>query len=153
MSLRAACRGHYGPARLPLPRRAAAVAAAVLLLAGACAEETPVGPVAEPTTAPVGLPPGDGASGPARGQALFTSTCQVCHGPGAVGLAGLGKNLVESEFVNATGDADLVAFIAAGRPPSDPANTTGIAMPPRGGNPSLSDTDLADIVGYLRTLP
>lgn len=32
------------------------------------------------------------------------------------------------------------------------ANTTGVAMPPKCGNPSLTDQDLADVVAYLRTL-
>ncbi|MCH8852707.1 MAG: cytochrome c oxidase subunit 3 [Planctomycetes bacterium] len=35
--------------------------------------------------------------------------------------------------------------------PFDPENTTGIQMPPRGGNPMLKDDDLLRIVGYLRT--
>ena len=34
----------------------------------------------------------------------------------------------------------------------DPANTTGIPMPAKGGlNPDLTDTDLAQIVAYMRT--
>jgi hypothetical protein len=39
----------------------------------------------------------------------------------------------------------------AGRSTTDPANTTGVDMPPKGGTPSLSDEDLTDI-NYLRTL-
>jgi disulfide bond formation protein DsbB len=35
---------------------------------------------------------------------------------------------------------------------SDPENTTGVAMPPKGGNPSLSDGDLQNVVAYIRTL-
>jgi mono/diheme cytochrome c family protein len=27
-----------------------------------------------------------------------------------------------------------------------------VAMPPKGGNPALSEEDLADVVAYLRTL-
>ena len=42
--------------------------------------------------------------------------------------------------------------IQVGRPAGDPLNDTGVDMPPRGGNPSLSDEDLAHIVAYLRTL-
>jgi disulfide bond formation protein DsbB len=45
-----------------------------------------------------------------------------------------------------------VAFIKVGRGVDDPANTTGVAMLPKGGNPGLSDQDLYDIVAYLRTL-
>ncbi|WP_448601203.1 hypothetical protein [Thermoflexus hugenholtzii] len=42
-------------------------------------------------------------------------------------------------------------FIKKGRPATDPANTTGVDMPPKGGNPALTDQDLADIIAFLRT--
>jgi disulfide bond formation protein DsbB len=35
---------------------------------------------------------------------------------------------------------------------SDPLNTTGIAMPPKGGNPALTDGQIVDIVAYLRSI-
>ena len=43
-------------------------------------------------------------------------------------------------------------FIKVGRDPSDPLNTTDVAMPPKGGNPALDNDDLYDIVSYIRTL-
>lgn len=89
---------------------------------------------------------------PARGQTLFMNTCIACHAPGAEGFPGLGKNLATSQFVAGASDADLVAFIKTGRDVSDPLNTTGVAMPPKGGNPALDDQALFDIVAYLRTL-
>jgi disulfide bond formation protein DsbB len=46
----------------------------------------------------------------------------------------------------------MIAFIEVGRPVDDPENTTGIIMPPKGGNPALSDQDMADIVAYMRTI-
>jgi disulfide bond formation protein DsbB len=46
----------------------------------------------------------------------------------------------------------LVEFLNTGRPAEHPDNESGITMPPKGGNPSLSDDDLADIAAYLRTL-
>ena len=87
-----------------------------------------------------------------KGSQLYASNCLACHGRDAKGVPGLGKDLVDGEFVGATSDADLVAFIKKGRDPGDPANTTGISMPPKGGNPSLNDQSLADIVAYLRSL-
>ncbi len=96
-------------------------------------------------------PPGGGPNA-ATGESLFQGTCQTCHGPGGVGLPGLGKTLIANAFVQSLTDAELIAFIQTGRPVSDPANTTGVGMPPRGGNASLSDDDLADIVAYLRAL-
>lgn len=88
----------------------------------------------------------------AKGQQLYSGLCIACHGANAEGVTGLGKSLKESDFFNSLSDAELVAFIAEGRPASDPANTTGVDMPARGGNPNLTDEDLAAVVAYLRTL-
>lgn len=88
----------------------------------------------------------------AKGKTLFRSTCSSCHGPDAQGLPGLGKDLVTSEFAKSESDAQLIDFIKKGRPSSDPANTTGVDMPPKGGNPAITDADLADIVAFLRTI-
>lgn len=86
------------------------------------------------------------------GEALFRQSCAACHGRDARGLPGLGKDLVAGAFARELSDADLVAFIERGRPADDPANTTGVPMPPKGGNPALTRADLADIVAYLRSL-
>ena len=88
----------------------------------------------------------------AAGKASYDSVCVACHGADATGVVNLGKDLTTSEFTQDMADADLVAFIKVGRSVSDPANTTGVDMPPKGGNPALSDQDLYDIVAYLRTL-
>lgn len=92
------------------------------------------------------------AGGAAHGQELYSSTCSACHGNNAEGINGLGTRLSDSEFIQLMSNAELVAFIAVGRSTTDPDNTTGIAMPPKGGDNSLTDEDLADIVDYLRTL-
>jgi len=83
---------------------------------------------------------------------LFNATCIACHGPEGVGVQGNGKALQKNDFVKSLKDDDLLAFIKSGRAPSDPKNTTGIQMPPKGGNPALSDDDILDIIEYLRTL-
>jgi disulfide bond formation protein DsbB len=88
----------------------------------------------------------------ASGDTLFHSTCIACHGKGGVGIAGNGKALVNNVFVQSLDDDGLLAFIKQGRTPTDPKNTTGIQMPPKGGNPALSDDDLLDVISYLRTL-
>lgn len=87
----------------------------------------------------------------AQGQTLFV-TCSACHGPDGRGITGLGKDLVTGEFTLTTSDEDLVTFIMTGRPIWDAANTTGVDMPARGGNPALTDTDVLAIVAYLRSL-
>ena len=89
---------------------------------------------------------------PAAGREAFLSTCVACHGPDAKGVPGLGKDLTTSEFLRTQTNEQMLAFLIAGRPASDPLNTTGVDMPPRGGNPVFTDVDLQNIVAYLRTL-
>jgi hypothetical protein len=49
-------------------------------------------------------------------------------------------------------DAELLEFVKTGRPVGDPLNTTGVDMPPKGGNPALSDVQILDIIAHIRTL-
>lgn len=93
-----------------------------------------------------------GLSGAARGEEIFNSTCIACHGIGGVGVEGLGKALTTSTFVAELTDDELVEFLIVGRADTDPLNTTGMPMPARGGNASLTDADLRDVVAYLRTI-
>ncbi len=96
---------------------------------------------------------GGGGGGDAKaGEADFQKSCSSCHGKDAKGLPNLGKDLVASTYLRGLTDQEAIAFITKGRTTSDPANTTGVAMPPKGGNPALKEADLADIVAYLRTL-
>jgi mono/diheme cytochrome c family protein len=87
----------------------------------------------------------------ANGRKLFVASCASCHGRDGLGMPGLGKDLTTSEFVNRLSDDDLLAFLLKGRDPSDPANTSKVAMPPKGGNPALNEDDLLDIIAYLRS--
>lgn len=89
---------------------------------------------------------------PENGEVLFNQTCIACHGEGGIGIEGLGKNMVTSTFIRDSSDEDLLAFVKVGRPVGDPDNTTGVDMPPKGGNPALSDDDLLDIIAYIRAL-
>lgn len=87
----------------------------------------------------------------AEGRSLFGSTCSACHGSNAEGISGLGKDLINSEFIHGLTDDELREFIIIGREAWDPANTTGIPMPARGGNPALNDTSINQIIAFLRT--
>ena len=89
---------------------------------------------------------------PTDGEIVFMGACIKCHGNDATGIEGSGTNLTISEFVRDHTDTELVQYIKIGRPMNDPLNTTGIAMPPYGANPMLTDQDLADVVAYLRTV-
>lgn len=92
------------------------------------------------------------AGNPEEGKTLFAGTCSACHGPEGLGVAGLGKDLTTSTYVMERTDAEVLEFLKTGRPASDPLNTTGVDMPPKGGNPALNDDKLLDIIAYLRIL-
>jgi disulfide bond formation protein DsbB len=97
--------------------------------------------------------PAAAAGDATAGEPLFQGTCSACHGPDAKGLPALGKDLTASEFFQGNSDEELLAFVKVGRDANDPANTTGVAMLPKGGNPALSDEDILNIIAYVRTLP
>lgn len=109
-------------------------------------------PELEATEEPEATAEAEPAGDATAGEAHFTQVCAACHGPGGEGIAGLGKDLTTSEFVASLDDAELLEFISTGRPVDHPDNTTGVAMPPRGGNPDFTDAQLMDIIAYIRTL-
>ncbi len=113
---------------------------------------TRVPPTEPPTAAEVAEVVAGAESDIVNGETLFNANCMACHGLGGVGVEGLGKPFTTSEFVDGLTDAELVAFVKKGRGADDPLNMTGVAMLPSGGNPSLTDAQLADIVAYVRTL-
>jgi disulfide bond formation protein DsbB len=88
----------------------------------------------------------------AAGEKVFMTTCATCHGKDGHGLPHLGKELHANQFVKDNSDQQLIDYVKVGRLATDPLNTTGVAMPPKGGNPALTDTDIANVVAYLRTL-
>lgn len=85
-----------------------------------------------------------------QGRTAYLQYCAICHAPDASGIPGLGKNLIESEFVSGNSDDALRDFIIKGRSIDDVANTTGVAMPARGGNSLLDDDEIDQIIVYLR---
>lgn len=117
-----------------------------LTLAGCSGGQAPPTPATTPAAAATSA-----AAPAADGEKLFTQNCSACHGMDGTGVAGLGKPLVGSPMLKLK-DPELVAFINQGRDTSDKANTTGVAMPPKGGNPALSDQNLQEIVTYIRSL-
>ncbi len=123
-----ACGGDDAPAPTAAPQAAA---------------PTPVEVAAE---APA--PAGD----PETGKQIFSTTCAACHGPAGEGVQGLGKDMTKSEFIAGLSDEELIAFVKVGRRIDDPLNTTGVDMPPKGGNPALSDEKLVDIVAFIRSI-
>ncbi len=105
-------------------------------------------PAAEqPAAAPAAIV-GDAANG----GKIFSTACVACHGPEGKGVTGLGKDLTTSEWVGQQSDPQLVEFIVKGRDATDPLNTTGVAMPPKGGNVAMTDQEIADIVAFVRSI-
>lgn len=86
------------------------------------------------------------------GKTLFQQSCASCHGPEALGIAGLGKDMTTSTFIQELSDEELLAFVKNGRSTSDPLNTTGVDMPPKGGNPALTDAQLLDIIAFIHSV-
>ncbi|MEJ5249849.1 MAG: cytochrome c [Caldilinea sp.] len=101
---------------------------------------------------PVANAPAKPVGDAANGAKIYATACVACHGPDAKGVTGLGKDLTTSEWMAQQTDEQLIEFIKRGRDASDPLNTTGIAMPPKGGNPAMTDQEIADIVAYLRSI-
>jgi cytochrome c5 len=88
----------------------------------------------------------------AEGETLYGQTCFACHGPDGKGLPNLGKDLTISEFVKSSSDAELLAYVLEGRTADDPLNTTGIAMPPKGGFSFLTNDDINSITAFIRSI-
>jgi mono/diheme cytochrome c family protein len=98
------------------------------------------------TTTPGGVVAGD----PVNGASVYAGSCASCHARDLSGVDGLGMPLAPNAFVESNSEADLIAFLVVGRRADDPLNSQGIDMQPRGGNPSLTDQDLADVSAYLK---
>lgn len=105
--------------------------------------------------------PGPGAAPPAQrevkadpkqGAITFAASCAACHGAGGEGMAPIAPSLKDSEFMARSTDAQVAALVSNGRAANDPASKTGKAMPARGGNPFMSDAEIAGIVAFLRQL-
>lgn len=92
-----------------------------------------------------------GTDADADAQRLYRQNCALCHGIQGEGKPSLGASLQANAFVASSSDAELVQFLAEGRAADHPDNNKGVAMPPRGGNPRLTDEDLASIVSHLRS--
>jgi disulfide bond formation protein DsbB len=87
-----------------------------------------------------------------RGRTVFLKSCTACHGPQGEARPRLGKDLRISKFIADKSDQQMVMFLKLGRNTWDKDNTTGVAMPPKGGNPMVTDQDLTDIVQFIRFL-
>jgi mono/diheme cytochrome c family protein len=129
-----------------------------LVLLAACGgddkkeEAAPAQQQEQPAAAPQAAAPAALVGDAANGGKIFATACVACHGPEGKGVQGLGKDLTTSEWVAEQSDEQLVEFIKVGRDAGDALNTTGVAMPPKGGNPAMSEQEVADIVAFVRSI-
>ncbi len=98
-------------------------------VAEAPAAETPAAPA--PAT-------GVASKGDARGEAIYKKVCFICHDTGAAGAPKRGDKVAWAPRI-AKGDTTLREHALKGFN----------AMPAKGGNPSLSDDDIAHAIGYI----
>jgi cytochrome c5 len=103
----------------------------------------PAAPSPAPAVASVAVPPAakpakGAAAGAAPGKATYDAVCHVCHGAGVAGAPKLGDKAAWAPRIK-QGLAALHANAMKGKG----------AMPPKGGNPSLSDADVSAAVDYM----
>ncbi len=79
----------------------------------------------------------------AGGEAIYSGLCISCHGSGIPGIPQLGDAAAWVERI-AKGKESLYANAINGY-----TGTSGIPMPAKGGNPSLSDADVQAAVDYM----
>jgi len=77
---------------------------------------------------------------------IYVTNCSACHGAEGKGVENLGKDFTTSAYLAGLSDTELFEFIKVGREVDDPL------MPPKGGNPALSDEDLSAIIVYIRSI-
>lgn len=78
------------------------------------------------------------AAAPATGQAVYESACKVCHEAGQANAPKLGDRARWKPLIK-EGLRELTRDAIRGKG----------AMPPRGGRPELTDTEIARAVAYM----
>ena len=97
---------------------------------------------------------GDGVSvgSASKGAPIFRRVCKACHGDAGEGMPNLGKDMTRSAFIKDSTDEALLEFIKIGRLPTDPLSDGITAMPPKGGDPALTDKQILDVIAFVRKL-
>lgn len=102
-----------------------------------------------PLIVAAGLAPATAAAGNdllAAGRAAYQQTCVACHGTNGQGaLPGI-ASFRSADGPLAQADDVLVESILEGK--QSPGSA--LAMPPRGGNPNLTEADAEALVAFLR---
>ena len=79
---------------------------------------------------------------------IYSTTCIVCHGPNGKGVVPGVRDLTEKNSRLLQPDQVLVQNVISGiRNPDNP-----LQMPPRGGNLALSESDIRNVLTYMRKM-
>ena len=82
---------------------------------------------------------------PTHGAAIYAQTCVACHGANGRGRITGAPNFTRKGGVLSKPHSALQAHIVRGFS----STNSPISMPPRGGNPGLTDQDIRDVHAYL----
>jgi len=81
-----------------------------------------------------------------KGEQLFMQNCMVCHSDdGAGAMPGI-SDLTESLSWSTISDYQLLSRLKTGIQKSGES----VSMPPKGGNPELTDDDLKKVITFMR---
>lgn len=80
------------------------------------------------------------------GKAIYSQTCIACHGANGKGAIPGVADLTQSGGALAKSDEALIQSITEGMQSAG----SPLAMPPKGGNPALSEADIKAVLAYLR---
>lgn len=81
-----------------------------------------------------------------HGQQVYQQTCVACHGANGKGLVPGTPNFNAEDGVLTKSDTVLIKHVMEGfQSPGSP-----MAMPAKGGNPSLTEEDIRAVIDYLR---
>lgn len=98
-------------------------------------------------TAALSTAPGVGADELAKGRAVYQGTCIACHGDDGAGTLPGVPDLSDRTGPLSKPDAVLIEHITEGfQSPGSP-----MAMPPKGGDPNLTEQDIRAVLEYLRS--
>lgn len=74
----------------------------------------------------------------ADGKAVYNTACKACHDSGVAGAPKMGDKAAWASRIKA-GEKAMIASVTKGKG----------AMPPKGGNASLTDADIKAVVKYM----
>lgn len=87
-----------------------------------------------------------GAQAASHGKSVYEGTCIACHGANGKGALPGVPDLTSAKGPLKGGDEVVIKRMREGyQSPGSP-----MAMPPKGGNPALTDDDLKAVLAYMR---